>query len=55
MRIFDDPVGCRCGSHDLPFLVQTYRRDTGEVMHDISAPIVVRGRRWGGFRVGYLA
>ncbi|WP_291994509.1 methyl-accepting chemotaxis protein [Candidatus Accumulibacter sp. ACC003] len=52
-RVFDDPVGKRCGTHDQPFLLQTYRRDTGEVMHDISAPIVVKGRRWGGFRIGY--
>ncbi len=54
-RIFDDPIGKRCGSHALPFLIQTYRRDTGELMHDISAPIRVRGRQWGGFRIGYLA
>jgi len=54
-RIFDDPVGKRCGAHELEFLVQTYRRDTGEVMHDISAPIYVRGRHWGGFRIGYRA
>ena len=52
-RIFDDPVAKRCGSHEQPFLLQTYRRDTGEVLHDISAPIRVKGRRWGGFRIGY--
>ena len=52
-RIFDDPVGKRCGSHQQPFLLQTYRRDTGEVLHDSSAPIFVKGRRWGGFRIGY--
>jgi len=52
-RIFDDPVGRRCGAHETPFLLQTYRRDTGEIMHDISAPIYVKGRHWGGFRIGY--
>lgn len=52
-RVFDDPVGRRCGDHALPFLIQTYRRDTGEIMHDISAPIMVNGRHWGGFRIGY--
>ena len=52
-RIFTDPVGKRCGSHALPFLIQTYRRDTGEIVHDISAPIFVRGKQWGGFRIGY--
>ncbi|NJA89115.1 methyl-accepting chemotaxis protein [Rhodocyclus tenuis] len=52
-RRFDDPVGRRCGAHALPFLLQTYRRDTGEIMHDISAPIYVKGKQWGGFRIGY--
>ena len=54
-RIFDDPVGKQCGRHEMPFLIQTYRRDTGEIMHDISAPIYVNGRHWGGFRIGYRA
>lgn len=54
-RIFDDPVGRKCGSHELPFLIQTYRRDTGEIMHDISSPVYVSGRHWGGFRIGYRA
>jgi methyl-accepting chemotaxis protein len=52
-RIFADPVGKRCGTHTLPFLLQTYRRDTGEIMHDISAPVLVKGSHWGGFRIGY--
>lgn len=52
-RIFGDPVGKRCGAHEAPFLLQTYRRDTGEIMHDISAPVYVKGRHWGGFRIGY--
>ncbi|WP_245232821.1 hypothetical protein [Thiorhodococcus minor] len=54
-RRFDDPVGRRCGAHELSFLIQTYRRDTGEIMHDISAPLYVNGRHWGGCRIGYLA
>jgi len=52
-RIFSDPVGKRCGEHEAPFLLQTYRHDTGEIMHDISAPVYVKGRHWGGFRIGY--
>jgi methyl-accepting chemotaxis protein len=52
-RIFSDPVGKRCGAHQAPFLLQTYRRDTGEIMHDISAPVYVNGRHWGGVRIGY--
>ncbi|OWW22491.1 methyl-accepting chemotaxis protein [Noviherbaspirillum denitrificans] len=52
-RIFNDRTGSRCGSNTKPFLLQTYKRDTGEVMHDLSVPIYVNGKHWGGFRVGY--
>jgi methyl-accepting chemotaxis protein len=52
-RIFNDRTGSRCGSNQKAFLLQTYKRDTGEVMHDLSAPIYVDGKHWGGFRVGY--
>ncbi len=52
-RIFSDRTGKRCGSNTKPFLLQTYKRDTGEVMHDLSVPIHVHGKHWGGFRVGY--
>jgi len=54
-RIFDDPTGVRCGKHTDKFLLQTYKRDTGEVMHDVSAPIFVQGKHWGGFRIGFKA
>jgi methyl-accepting chemotaxis protein len=54
-RIFDDRTGSRCGANTKPFLLQTYIRDTGEVMHDISAPIYVNGKHWGGFRIGYIS
>lgn len=54
-RIFDDKTGSRCGSNTSTFLLQTYKRDTGEVMHDLSAPIYVNGKHWGGFRIGYKA
>lgn len=52
-RIFNDPTGIRCGSHTKELLLQTYKRDTGEVMHDLSVPIYVDGKHWGGFRIGY--
>ncbi|MBF8177262.1 MAG: methyl-accepting chemotaxis protein [Burkholderiaceae bacterium] len=52
-RIFTDRTGKRCGSNTKPFLLQTYKRDTGEVMHDLSVPIYVHGKHWGGFRIGY--
>ena len=52
-RIFDDPTGSRCGDHDKKFLIQTYKRDTGEIVHDLSVPIYIKGKQWGGFRIGY--
>jgi len=52
-RIFDDPTGARAGRNAMPLLLQTYRRDTGEILNDLSMPIMVAGRHWGGFRVGF--
>jgi methyl-accepting chemotaxis protein len=55
-RIFDDRTGLACGRNTEPFLLQTYRRDMGGtyvLMKDVSAPIWIRGRHWGGFRMGY--
>jgi methyl-accepting chemotaxis protein len=58
-RIFDDRTGLTCGRNTEPFVLQTYRRDMGGgrfvLMKDVSAPIQVFGRHWGGFRIGYAA
>jgi methyl-accepting chemotaxis protein len=54
-RIFSDRTGSRCGAHTKKMLLQTYKRDTGEIMHDLSVPIFVGGTHWGGFRMGYQA
>ena len=55
-RIFDDRVGLSAGRSTEPFLLQAYRRDMGDsyvMMKDVSAPIVVNGRHWGGVRLAY--
>lgn len=52
-RIFSDRTGKRCGSNTASLLLQTYKRDTGEVLHDLSVPIRVNGKHWGGFRIGF--
>lgn len=54
-RIFNDRTGSRCGAHTKKMLLQTYKRDTGEIMHDLSVPIYIGGTHWGGFRMGYQA
>ncbi|MCU4180807.1 methyl-accepting chemotaxis protein [Bosea sp. BH3] len=55
-RIFDDRTGLAGARNRKPFLLQSYRRDMGGgeflVMEDLSAPIMVKGRHWGGFRIG---
>ncbi len=56
-RMFTDRTGMNAAHNTKPFLLQTYRRDMGGgkfvMMKDISAPIVVQGRHWGGLRLGY--
>jgi methyl-accepting chemotaxis protein len=57
-RIFDDRVGLAAGRNTEPFLLQAYRRDMGDshvMMKDVSAPIFVQGRHWGGVRLAYKA
>jgi len=51
-RIFDDPVGIAAAKNLERSLLQVYARDTGETMWDVSSPIFVKGKHWGGFRVG---
>ena len=50
-RIFADPVGLAAAKNKEPSLLQVYQRDTGETMWDVSSPILVKGKHWGGFRV----
>lgn len=57
-RLFDDRVGLGAGRSTAPFLMQLYRRDMGggqfAMMKDVSAPIIVQGRHWGGLRLAYM-
>jgi methyl-accepting chemotaxis protein len=52
-RIFNDRTGLSAARNEAAFLIQQYQRDTGEVMFDISVPIMVKGKRWGAVRIGY--
>jgi len=81
-RLFEDPVGLRCGRVGLaggdrvelrasrerfrdagadlrrragrrPTVLQSYARDTGEVLNDLSAAVYVLGEHWGGVRVAF--
>ncbi|HXE38902.1 MAG TPA: methyl-accepting chemotaxis protein [Azonexus sp.] len=52
-RIFNDPVGLKLAKNQQSSLFQTYVRDTGEVLNDLSMPIVIGGRHWGAVRIGF--
>ena len=56
-RIFDDRVGLKAGRNTERFLLQVYRRDMGggefRMMKDLSAPIHIKGKHWGGLRLAY--
>ncbi|MGC2857785.1 methyl-accepting chemotaxis protein [Novispirillum sp. DQ9] len=56
-RIFDDPTGLGAAKNKDPFVLKTYKRDMGggnfQLMKDVAAPIFVKGRHWGCFRMGY--
>jgi len=41
------------GAHTDTYRLQVYRRDTGEIMFDLSVPVFIDDKHWGGFRVGY--
>jgi len=43
----------RRASHTEPFLLQTFVRDTGEVLNDLSIPLYVSGKHWGGLIMGF--
>ena len=56
-RIFNDRAVQKVGRNTKNFLLQTYRRDMGggnfALLKDLSAPILVGGRHWGAFRMGF--
>ena len=52
-RIFNDAVGIKAARFKGEGTIkQLYYRDTGETMWDIAAPVHVRGKHWGAFRLG---
>jgi methyl-accepting chemotaxis protein len=52
-KFFNTPTEIRAAQNGLPVLLQTYMRDTGELVCDLAMPIHVAGRHWGNARVGF--
>jgi methyl-accepting chemotaxis protein len=42
----------RC-RHTEPMLMQTYMRDTGQILNDLSMPIYIDGKHWGAMIIGF--
>ena len=51
-RFFNNAVELAAAKNQEPSFLQVYHRDTGETMWDVASPIYVKGKHWGGFRVG---
>ncbi|WP_293808179.1 methyl-accepting chemotaxis protein [uncultured Bosea sp.] len=56
-RIADSRVGLSAGRSIRPFLIQLSRHEhengRAEFLNEVNAPLRVRGRHWGGVRMGY--
>ncbi|MBF0573335.1 MAG: HAMP domain-containing protein [Desulfamplus sp.] len=52
-RIFADETGLKAAQNTKKGFMQKYKRDTGEEFYDFSSPIYVKGKHWGGFRIGF--
>lgn len=52
-RIFADKTGLAAARNAQPYLLQRYSRDTGELMQDLSMPVMIKGEKWGSVRIGY--
>ncbi|MCW8908939.1 MAG: methyl-accepting chemotaxis protein, partial [Sedimenticola sp.] len=54
LRIYNNSrAEIRRAANTEPFLLQTFMRDTGELLNDLSFPLYVNGQHWGGFIVGF--
>jgi methyl-accepting chemotaxis protein len=51
-RIFNDDTALKSARNRNASLLQTYLRDTGELLNDLSMPVTVAGRHWGAVRIG---
>ncbi len=53
MRIFNDFTGISAAKNTRKYLLQSYPRDVGVLMFDISSEIKLKGRHWGALRIGF--
>jgi len=52
IKYFNNDTEIRRSKNTQPFLLQTYSRNTGELISDLSLPIYINGTHWGAFITG---
>lgn len=52
-RIFGDLASVTAARSEAKFLIQRVKLETGDMIYDLSVPIIVRGKHWGCARIGY--
>ena len=52
IKYWNNDTEIRRAQNTMPFLLQTYMRNTGEIMTDLAIPLYVNGMHWGNFITG---
>ncbi|WP_321531372.1 HAMP domain-containing protein [uncultured Desulfuromonas sp.] len=52
-QVFNDPIGIKAAQNRQEGFLQFYQRGEGDVTWDIASPIMVKGKHWGNFRIGF--
>lgn len=52
-RMFGDLASVSAARSESHFLIQRVRLETGDVIYDLSVPVMVRGKHWGCARIGF--
>lgn len=52
-RMFGDLASFKAARNEKPFLIQLVQLETGDMIYDLSVPVMVRGKHWGCARIGF--
>lgn len=53
-RMFDDPIGLKAAKNQEKYILQMYKKDTGEYINDIAIPFFFHDQHWGALRIGFV-
>jgi len=52
-RIFGDLASVSAARSEAKYLIQRVKLETGDIIYDLSVPVMVKGKHWGCVRIGY--